>query len=428
MKLPFLFLFLVAFVGVSVRGVAQAPEQEQELLVSNYDESQVGPYTLPDPLAGPDGRRITTATAWERQRPAIRQLFADHVYGQMPGRPKGMRFVVRAVEEQALGGTAVRKQVAIVFADGAPPLEVLLYLPKGKRRVPVFLGLNFYGNHCIDPDPGIRLSTRWMRDTDDGKNQHHRATEAARGMQAARWPVADVLRRGYGVATAYYGDLEPDHPAGWKEGVRGTLQAVTGLPEQAWGAIGAWAWGLSRVLDYLETEPAVAARRVVVHGHSRLGKAALWAGANDPRFAAVIANCSGEAGAALARRNYGETIGRITHDFPWWFVARYQTYARHVSALPVDQHLLLALVAPRPLYVATASEDHWADTKGQWLSAVAAGPVYALYGQAGVGGGDVPAVGAPVGHTIRFHIRPGPHNITPYDWAQYLPFMDGLVR
>lgn len=405
------------------------PVMAQSTFTPNYDESKIVPYTLPDALTGADGSRIATAQQWTaRRRPELLALFAEHVYGKLPGRPAGMRFEVQSVDSEALGGKAIRKQVAIWFGAGAdaPRMDMLLYLPKTGGRVPVFAGLNFWGNHTTHPDPGIALTTRWVGDYEGAAN--HRATEAGRGKQASRWQVETLLARGYGVATAYYGDLEPDHPEGYREGIRTTLKAVTGLNETDWGAIGAWAWGLSRMMDYLETDPAVDARRVVLHGHSRLGKAALWAGANDERFAAVIANESGEGGAALARRNYGETVWRINTSFPHWFVGNFKTYNNNEAALPTDQHELLALIAPRPLYVASAEGDPWADPRGEFLSAVAAGPVYRLFGKKGLETTDMPPVNRPVGHTVRYHIRTGKHDITAYDWAQYLDFADAEVR
>src|SRR5215472_1781892 len=262
---------------------------------TNTDEAKVPAYTLPDPLVPASGKRITTAAEWQQvRRPEILQLFEDDVYGRAPGRPSGMTFEMTSIDRHALSGHAVRKEIAI-FLNGqkdGPRVDVLLYLPAGANgRVPVFAGLNFGGNQTVAEDPGIRVSTRWMR---EGKGiVDHRATEQTRGASASQWQVEKILAAGYGIATAYYGDLEPDHPGARDEGVRGTF-AVSGDPATQWGAIGAWAWGLSRILDYLETDSNVDAKRVIVMGHSRLGKTALWAGARDTRFAAVISNDSGE--------------------------------------------------------------------------------------------------------------------------------------
>lgn len=394
----------------------------------NLDEAKVAAYTLPDPLKAANGKNITSAQEWTKtQRPKVLQLFREHVYGKFPGKPTGLHFKVNSVDNEALGGKAIRKQITVFFnkAENAPGMEVLLYLPKGaKKPVPVFAGLNFYGNHTVNADTGIMLSTRWQRNTTDGNVVNNRATEAARGISGKSWEIEEIIGSGYGVATAYCGDLEPDHNEGWKTGIRTTLKSELGIKEDEWGAIGAWAWGLSRMLDYLETDEDVNAKQVAITGHSRLGKASLWAAANDTRFALVVSNNSGEGGAALARRNFGETTAIINKSFPYWFNPKFKEYNGQADKLPVDQHMLLALMAPRPLYVASAVDDTWADPKGEFLSAKNAEPVYALFGKKGMGVSEMPRVNEPVGETIHYHIRTGGHGITLYDWKQYLAFAD----
>ncbi|MGV3641830.1 MAG: acetylxylan esterase [Adhaeribacter sp.] len=394
----------------------------------NYEEAKAGSYELPALLQSPQGKPIATVREWEKQqRPALLQLFADHVYGRMPGRARGQHYQVRSVDDQALGGKAVRKLVTVYFtADKAgPSMEVLLYLPRQARgSVPVFAGLNFRGNHTVHTDPGIPLSSRWVVNDKNLGITDNRSNEASRGLQASRWQVEQLLDRGYGLATAYYGDLEPDHAQGWQSGIRSQLQQQLQIRPEDWGALGAWAWGMSRMLDYLETDKAVQSNRVVLNGHSRIGKAALWAGANDTRFAAVISNESGEGGAALARRWYGETTRVLNTSFPHWFSPAFKNYNDKPAALPVDQHMLLALVAPRPLYVASADGDQWADPKGEFLSALAAEPAWHLYGKKGLGLAAMPAVDQPVGQTVRYHNRSGKHDVTAYDWQQYLDFAD----
>lgn len=398
----------------------------------NYDESKVGTYTLPDLLLTTSGKRVTNQADWTGRRAGLLRLFAENVYGKTPTQAVRLRFQTNSVDQSARNGLAIRKQVSIFFVDypQLPPIEVLLYVPKGTTKpAPVFMGLNFCGNHCVATEPDIPLSTRWVSNGEMSVN--NRATEKARGMQERRWPVDTILKRGYALATAYYGDIEPDHPAGWRRGIRSVLGDSTRYGDRQaseWGAIGAWAWGMSRIMDYLQTDPAIDARRVVLMGHSRIGKAALWAGAQDERFAAIVANESGEGGAALSRRNYGETVERLNTSFPHWFTGRYNTYNQRVADLPVDQHELLALIAPRPLYVASADGDQWSDPKGEFLGALQAEPVYKLFGKTGLGTATFPGVNQPVGQTVRYHDRTGKHDVTDYDWAQYLRFADELVR
>ncbi|GEO03449.1 hypothetical protein AAE02nite_11130 [Adhaeribacter aerolatus] len=348
----------------------------------------------------------------------------------MPDKPAGMRFKVRNENKNALGGLATRKQITIYFTQAvdAPSMEVLLYLPNHvSGPVPAFAGLNFSGNQSVHPDKGIFMSDRWINNNQKGI-QRNRATEASRGSQASRWPVETLLKNGFALVTAYYGDLEPDHADGWQTGIRTSLQQELNLAPDQWGAIGAWAWGMSRIMDYLETEKRINSKQVALTGLSRIGKAAVWAGANDARFALVVSNESGEGGAALARRNYGETIAQLNRSFPHWFSPAYKNYNQAPDKLPVDQHQLLALIAPRPLYVCSAAEDQWADPQGEFLSAVHAGPVYQLYGKTGLGTAQMPAIEKPVGETIGYHIRTGKHDINLYDWQQHLAFAQKHFR
>lgn len=406
---------------------------------ANEDESKVPHYTLPDPLTGSDGRRITSAREWRRvRRPELLELFRDQVYGHSPGRPESMRFEVRQTEPSAMGGKATRREVRIWFTDRRQDLwmDLLMFIPnRSKKQVPAFLGLNFEGNHSVTLDPAVTLSTRWFRNDEKRGRVNNRATEAARGSEASRWSIDRLIASGYAVVTAYYGDLEPDHAEGWRQGVRGFLPVGDGGSTEVvergvepgpadWGAIGAWAWGLSRAMDYLETDPAIDARKVAVMGHSRLGKTALWAGAQDERFAIVISNNSGEGGAALARRRFGETTRRINTAFPHWFCAHFKRYNDREDELPVDQHELLALSAPRPLYVASAEKDLWADPRGEFLAAVAADPVYRLLRKPGLGVTEFPKLDQPVGQTVGYHVRTGVHDVTDYDWQRYIEFAD----
>jgi hypothetical protein len=391
------------------------------------DERDVPSYTLPDPLTFADGTPVSSADDWlSLRRPELLARFEHHVYGRAPGRPEGLAFEVESEVDDALNGKARRKEVTVHLSDRAdgPKMHILIYLPYAvEGPVPLFVGLNFSGNHTIQPDPGITLSTQWMRAKPDAGIQDHRATEASRGTDTARWPVERVLARRYGLATIYCGDLDPDYDDGFHNGVH-PLFPRDDRRGDAWGTIAAWAWGLSRALDYLETDDDVDAQNVAVMGHSRLGKTALWAGATDPRFALVISNDSGCGGAALSRRRFGETVKRINTSFPHWFCRNFKRYNDREDALPVDQHMLLALIAPRPVYIASAEDDLWADPHGEFLAARAADPVYRLLDTRGLPTETMPPVGKSVHGRIGYHVRPGPHNVTTYDWDQYMHFAD----
>ncbi len=396
----------------------------------NYDESKVPNYTLPDPLINDAGERVASASQWmESRRSEILRHFEQSVYGPRPGKPDNLEFVVTEESSDALGGLARRKQVTVLFEGGDRNLaiHVLIYLPKNASGPsPLFVGYNFNGNHTINTDPEIHLSKSWMRKNGDGVI-NHRATEATRGASAKRWAVDMILKRGYGLATAYYGDVEPDHAEGWKDGIRPHYpRDAKGNPLQLedWSAISAWAWTLSRIVDYFETDGDIDAERVALMGHSRLGKSSLWAGATDERFAITISNNSGCGGAALSRRAFGETVKRINTNFPHWFCQTFSQYNDNESELPVDQHQLIALMAPRPVYIASAVEDQWADPNGEFLSAKHAGPVYELFGKNGVGARIQPPIDTPIGDSIGYHVRSGGHDVTDYDWEQYLKFAD----
>jgi hypothetical protein len=421
---PTLLVLALIMTTASLPGAQQPP--------GNYDEAKVPPYTLPDPLVMADGTKVTNAEGWiSRRRPELLGVFAREVYGRTPATAIPLRATVDSAVTDALGGAAVRRQVTLRFTsrDDGPAMRLLLYLPaRANGPVPVFLTLNFQGNQAINADPGIALATSWLPDRDPGV-VNHKATDASRGTEAGRFPVMQILAKGYGLATVYYGDLDPDYDD-FQNGVHPlfyTAGQARPAPDE-WGAIGAWAWGLSRALDYLETDRAVNARAVVVVGHSRLGKAALWAGAQDPRFAMVVSNESGCGGAALSKRIFGETVDAITQQFPHWFAGNFRRYANNEAALPVDQHELLALIAPRPLYVASAAEDQWADPRGEFLSAQAAEPVYRLLGATGLGVDAMPPIDRPVGGTIGYHVRHGGHDLTAFDWEQFVAFADRHLR
>ena len=396
----------------------------QDFRQSNIDESKVPPYTLPDVLKMPDGKEVHTAAQWQHtQRPYVFHLFEENVYGKFPRVPVSMRSKVVSTDEHALNGTAIRKLVDIYFNnDTSAVIHLLMYLPRTHRPAPVFLGMNFFGNQCVSNDPAIPITEKYAINGPGIVNNH--VTAASRGSQAERWQADTLLAHGFGLVTFFYGDVEEDYPEGWQQGFRTKLRTALKTTPEEWSAIGAWAWALSRVMDYLQTDPRVNARQVCLNGHSRLGKTALWAGAADPRFAIVISNESGEGGAALARRWYGETMPIINDHFPHWFNSQYKQYGTHINDMPVDQHMLLALIAPRPLYVASAEGDQWSDPKGEFLSAWHAGVVYKLFGEKAIASDQYPAMHQPVGDWVRYHVRAGKHDVTIYDWQQYIAFAE----
>ena len=397
---------------------------------TNYDEAKVPAYTLPDPLAFANGARVASPADWPRRRAEILRLLQDQMYGFMPERPAVLRYVLRETGP-AFDGKAQRKQIRIWFSasDAGPFIDLLLYLPKTDKPVPAFLGLNFSGNQTVCADPAIFLTESWVREQNltgqPTTNPKNRATDASRGTNAEAWQAEYLISRGYALATAYYGDIDPDFDDGFKNGVHALYPAGDPRPGNAWGSIGAWAWGLSRAMDYLQTDPAIDARKVAVMGHSRLGKTALWAGATDERFALVISNDSGAGGAALSKRIYGETIANMAVNFTHWFCGNFARYANNEEALPFDQHLLIAAIAPRAVYVASAEEDRWADPKGEFLGLLNAAPVYALLGAGGFPASEMPPVMQPVvGARMGYHCRTGKHDVLRYDWERYADFAD----
>jgi hypothetical protein len=410
------FLFLTA---------AQILAQRENVI---QDESKVPEYQLPDVLTRFRGGKVKSKKVWvKKQRPEILKTFTEEVYGKVPGNLGISDVKIWETSDDALNGLAIRKQLSLFFKKGDRNLEVnvLMYLPLNVLKSPVFLGYNFSGNHTISSDANIRLTESWVYNNPSVGTINNQVTEQSRGSDSNSWPVEEIIKAGYGLVTVYYGDVDPDkndfsdgiHPFFYQDN-------QTKPKYNEWGSIGAWAWGLSRVMDYLEKDPQVDSKKVAVLGHSRLGKSALWAGATDTRFAVVISNESGCGGAALSKRKFGETVQIINTSFPHWFCDNFLKYNENEDILPVDQHMLLALIAPRPLYVASAEGDKWADPKGEFLSAKYASAVYELLGQEGLPVKEMPEVNQPAMGTIGYHIRSGKHDLTLYDWQQYIRFAD----
>jgi hypothetical protein len=425
MQIPVRSILILMALGDMLAQPPATPVKKPAAVVAgipaNYEESLVGTYTLPDPLVLANGRPVRDAKTWnEVRRPEIVKLFEENQYGRAPGRPAGMSFEVFEKGTEALDGKAIRRQVTIYFsADKAgPKADVLLYLPKrAAKPSPVLLNIGFSANSATVKDPGIRPGMVWNKDK--------QRVPADPATAIGKLNPLPFLEQGIGVATIYYGDIDPDFAGGIPYGVR-ALYLKPGQTEPApdeWGTIAAWAWGLSRVMDYLETDSGVDAKQVAIEGISRLGKTVMWAGAHDTRFAMVIASCSGEGGAALSRRNYGETVKHLAVRYGYQFAANYAKYGDHVDQMPVDANLLVSLVAPRPLFLQTGDQDFWSDPKGEFLAAIAAGPVYRLLGKQGLDTVELPAPGKAIMHTIGYEMHAGGHGTVPSDWPLFLQFI-----
>lgn len=390
----------------------------------NYDEAKVGTYVLPDALIQDNGKPVRDAkTWWKKRRPEILAMFETQQYGRAPGRPADESFDVFDAGSPALNGKALRKQVMIYLNKdkSGPSIQLLIYLPVAvKKPVPVLLSINFGAVQDAVNDPGIKPETVW----DPKTNTRVMPKE---GRHFGRLDVERFLAAGLGMATFYYGDVDPDYPDGFAHGIRARYlkPGQTDRTADDWGSIAAWAWGMSRVEDYFETDKDIDAHRVAIHGISRLGKTVMWAGASDQRFAAVIASCSGEGGAALSHRNYGETIAHLTAPsrYPYQFAANYAKYAGFPDKAPFDANMLIALIAPRPLLLQTGSTDKWSDSKGEFLAEVAAGPVYRLLSKQDLGTDVWPAAKEPILHDLSYYIHDGGHGMVPSDWDIYLEFL-----
>jgi len=408
-------LFIVSLLIIAGNTAIQAQSAE-----ANQDESKVPVFDLPEILKSNSGEQITTKEQWEKiRRPELMNLFAEQMYGRTPDKKIDATYELLSEDTKAYNGKATRKQVRITFKEGKIQRQMLLliYLPNQiKGKSPLFFSMNFSGNQTISSDTCILPSPN--------------TTAIKRGSAASNFPVELILSKGYGLATACYTDLFPDQ----KDKHAASILPMFGYtPEQplagdSWQALGVWAWSMSRAMDYFQTDKRIDATKVALMGHSRIGKATIWAGAQDPRFAIIISNNSGCGGAALSKRAQGETVKAITTSFPHWFCPNFAQYSNNESKLTFDQHELIALIAPRPVYVASAEKDDWADQKGEFLSAYYAGVVYKLYGYDGLPSLEMPPLNTPVMNRVGYHIRTGGHDVTEYDWKCYLEFADKHLR
>jgi pimeloyl-ACP methyl ester carboxylesterase len=371
----------------------------------NYYEEKVPAYTLPQVLTSVDGRKVISTDLWKNvRRPEILELFRKNVYGRVPETPYKKSFKVVELDKNSMGGTATLKRVDITISADSKSLVIhlILFTPaKAQKPVPVFLLIDNRGPANTDP---------------------------SRKVKSEFWPVEDAIDRGYGMAVFSNADVDPDDFDDFKNGIHGILDKNP-RPADAWGTIAAWAWGASRCMDYLVTDKDVAGDKVAVVGHSRGGKTALWAGAEDQRFAMVVSNESGAGGAALARRRFGETVERINTVFPHWFCSNYKKYNNNEDSLPVDMHMLLALSAPRALYVDCADNDLWGDPRGSYLALYNAVPVFKLLGA----NSDIPEAMPPLNKqvmsgTVAFHIRDGVHDMLLKDWNWFMDFADVVLK
>jgi hypothetical protein len=417
---------LLILLAGSLIGLAQQANRPQMVAgyPVNYEEERVASYTLPDVLRCADGTRVSNAGMWmKKRRPELVKLFEAIQFGKMPPPPSRLRFAVVDKGTPAFNGKALRKQVTVYLAKVAaePAMHLLIYLPAGARKpVPLLLNISFSAGNQLTDDPGVVVGDIWV----DGKRV--KANQPSRFSKVNIEPFIDT---GMGFATIYYGDIEPDFQDGLKYGIRGQyLRPGQSKPaDDEWGAISAWAWGLGRAMDYFEKDKQIDSRRIALQGASRLGKTVLWAGAHDRRFKVVIASISGEGGAAISRRNFGETIQHITDPsrYLYQFAATYHSYAGKVNQLPIDAHMLIALMAPRPLLLQTGSSDLWSDPKGEFLAAVAAEPVYKLFGEQGPGTTNMPAAGdaALLMNQLGYYMHDGGHSVLPEDWAYFIAYL-----
>jgi hypothetical protein len=415
-------ILLTVTAGISVCK-SQAVQDVVAGIPVNYDESLTGTYSLPDPLLFLNGKKVKSAKQWEKERrPQIVSLFEEYEYGRVPEAPMDLKFDVFDKGTPALNGKAIRKQITVYLTKDTSDhkMEILVYLPAGSQKpVPVFFNVSFSANVSVVDDPGIKTGYILGK---DGKK-----IPAQRSGRFGRMNPEMFLSQGIGFATVCYGDIEPDFADGIKYGIRGYyLKEGQDYPaSDEWGAISAWSWGLSRAMDYFETDVQIDSKKIALFGISRLGKTVLWTGCRDTRFGIVIASCSGEGGAAISRRLYGETIDHMTHPTRYFyqFAGNWRDYKDDPSKSPVEANMLVSLMAPRPLLLQTGDTDKWSDPKGEFLASVAAAPVYELLGRKSLGTDIYPPAGVPILNDLGYFMHAGGHGALPADYEVFIRFI-----
>ena len=383
--------------------------------------------SFPDPVLTFDGKRVASKSEWERERrPELKALFEHYMYGAIPPKPDRIEFKVDAVHPDFLASKATLKIVTISFGSpDAPRIDLLLIVPNERRKpAPVFVGMNFCGNHALVDDPRVPLAHGWLYHSCKGCLEG-RATESARGSQAGDWAVDQIIERGYALASFCTSDIDSDR-ADVSDGVYAWLAKHDPAknPPANRGSIAAWAWGFHRAVDYLATDSDLDPKRIAVVGHSRNGKTALLAAAFDERIALSIPHQAGCGGSAPSRGKIGESVQRINTSFPHWFNGEFKKFNEHPERLPFDQHCLVALCAPRPVLLSNALDDQWANPSGQFEVLQAADPVYRFLNAGGLEATQAPEPGRLIDSTLGYYIRPGKHSMTKGDWKVFLDFAD----
>jgi hypothetical protein len=373
---------------------------------------------LPDPLRFADGTVVKTKEDWvAKRRPELKARIAHYMYGNLPTKT-GVKATLLHEDPKAYGGKATLREVALDVGYGDARIRLLVVAPNGMTDpVPCFVGPNFSGNHTFVDDPKVAVPTGWVYDKYPGVTAN-KASEAGRGKLKPVWNIEETIARGFATATFYNGDIDPDRPD-VRDGIRPHLPK-----EFDTSTIACWAWGVQRCVDYLETLPAVDAKKLVAVGHSRLGKTVLLAAAFDERIAAAIPLQAGCGGTAPSRGTVGESVKQINDRFPHWFNAEFKTFNVEPARLPFDQHSLVALCAPRPVLFANAVEDQWANPAGQFDVLKGAHPVYRVHGVEGLSATQMPEAGTLINSRLAYFYRPGKHEMKPEDWTAFYKFVE----